>query len=46
MYQLNGNELMSIRGVFGIWGVFSIIGGLVFLIGLIDGYIRPLRCNR
>ncbi len=22
-----------------------IIGGIVFMIGVIDGYMRPLRCN-
>ena len=38
MIKLNKNELMNVNG-----GGFSIGAG--FLIGVIDGYVRPLKCN-
>lgn len=44
MKDLNMNELQDISGG-GIGTLFVIGGGLVFLIGVIDGYVRPLACN-
>ncbi len=44
MKELNMNELQAINGG-GIGTLFIIGGGLVFLIGVIDGYVRPLACN-
>lgn len=43
--MLKDNELVKING--GIkWTAIGIIGGLVtFIVGIIDGYFRPLRCN-
>lgn len=44
--ELTKNELNKISGgrVFGVRGY--IIGGvLTFIIGLLDGFLRPLRCN-
>lgn len=39
------NELHNINGgskaIIGI----AIIAGITFIIGVIDGYVRPLRCN-
>lgn len=46
MIDLNNDELMCIDGGgfnFGI--VAGIIAGVTFLIGVIDGIIRPLKCN-
>lgn len=46
MNQLTNQELLSIEG-----GAISaglaliIIAGVVFIIGIIDGYVRPLRCR-
>lgn len=43
---LNKNELLSIKGGGLSAGVLALIGaGIVFLIGTIDGFVRPLKCN-
>lgn len=44
MVKLEKEELMNISG--GGFAVGLLIAsGVVFLIGVIDGYIRPLKCN-
>ena len=46
MYNLTNDELRNIRGGAISFGAGLLIGaGIVFLIGVIDGYIRPLKCN-
>lgn len=45
MTLLNELELKNISG--GGFGIFIAIAGFItFAIGVIDGYIRPLKCNR
>lgn len=42
--KLTTNELKNIKG--GGAGVYVLVGGIiVFIIGVIDGYVRPLKCN-
>lgn len=44
MEKLETKELQRISG--GGLGIGLLIGaGVIFLIGVIDGYIRPLKCN-
>jgi len=44
MKTLKNEELKKIQG--GGLGACLLIGaGVVFLIGVIDGYTRPLKCN-
>ena len=44
MEKISKNELMSING--GGFGLGLLIGGLVtFIIGVVDGYVRPLKCH-
>jgi lactobin A/cerein 7B family class IIb bacteriocin len=46
MEQLNNKELQNIYGggiSFGF--IFAIAGLITFAIGILDGYIRPLKCN-
>ena len=45
MREINENELKQIDGGFSISAAIGIGIGVVFLIGLIDGYVRPLSCN-
>ena len=46
MKNLNDKELMNINGGgVNIGLVVGIAAGVTFLIGLIDGIIRPLKCN-
>ena len=43
--KLNKKDLMSVNGG-GILDVGLLIGaGIVFIIGVIDGFMRPLKCN-
>jgi len=45
--NLTEKELRQIKGGSISLGVgLLIIAGIVFLIGVVDGYVRPLKCNR
>lgn len=44
--MLEKKELLEINGgglSIGVWGLIG--AGVVFLIGVIDGFVRPLKCN-
>ncbi len=44
MVELNKQDLMQIQG--GGLGIGLLIAaGVIFIIGVIDGYMRPLKCN-
>jgi len=44
MNKLSENELKNVTA--GGWGLGLLIGaGVILVIGIIDGYIRPLKCN-
>ncbi len=46
MEQLDKQALLKITAGGFSFGAILAIGGIVtFLIGLVDGYIRPLRCR-
>ena len=46
MKSLTKNELTKISGGGMSVGFGLLIGaGVVFIIGLIDGFVRPLKCN-
>ncbi len=46
MKALQKNELTKIKGgAIRLKVGALIIGGIIFMIGVIDGYMRPLRCN-
>jgi lactobin A/cerein 7B family class IIb bacteriocin len=43
---MSNEELMNIKGGIGRTYFYGIIvGAITFIIGLVDGIIRPLRCN-
>ncbi len=45
--ELTTEQLMEISGGGINMGVYLAIGGLItFIIGVIDGYLRPLSCNK
>lgn len=46
MIILTDKELYSVSGGGIGWGIAGLIGGIItFVIGVIDGYMRPLKCN-
>ncbi len=45
MKELNVNEMHSVKGGGGALLGLAIAAGITFLIGVIDGYVRPLKCN-
>lgn len=45
MKKLNSEELEEIKGGIGFWGIAGIISATIFIIGVLDGIARPLKCN-
>lgn len=44
MQEISKQELHKIKG--GGFGLgLAIIAGVIFIIGVIDGFVRPLKCN-
>lgn len=44
--MLNNEELLNIYGgAISVGLVSIIIAGIVFLVGVVDGYMRPLKCR-
>ena len=44
--MLGKEELINVNGGAISFGVgASVIAGIIFIIGVIDGYVRPLKCN-
>lgn len=43
--KLNDNELKEIEGGVSVWAVIGAVAALIFGIGAIDGYTRPLKCR-
>lgn len=47
MKSLNKEEMMNIKGGgLSAWAIAGIGALLVFLSGVIDGFARPLACNK
>lgn len=45
--SLNKEDLLKINGGgVSAWAVFGIGAALVFIAGVIDGFVRPLACNK
>ena len=46
MEKLEEKELKNIKGGSVPVGTILAIGaGIVFLVGIVDGFVRPLKCN-
>ena len=45
MKELKKDELIKIDGGISTWGAIGIGAGIVYLIGVLDGIFRPLKCN-
>lgn len=45
--EISKKELQSINGGSISFGAYIIGGGVItFLIGIVDGFLRPLKCNK
>ncbi len=45
MKELSVKEMHDIKGGSKAAIGLAIVAGITFLIGVIDGFVRPLRCN-
>ena len=46
MILIEDKELEQISGGFS-WGVAAgIVAGITFIIGVIEGYVNPVKCNK
>ena len=45
MEKIEQQDLEKIEGGASVWGVIGIGSAIVFLIGVVDGFFRPLKCN-
>ena len=45
MKKLNEKELTQVKGGIGFWGAAGIIAAVIFVVGVLDGIARPLKCN-
>ena len=45
MREIEKQEAMNICGGISTWLALGIGAAVTFLIGVIDGFIRPLKCN-
>ena len=43
--MLNNEELLEIKGGISWTVATAVVSLIVFLIGAVDGYLRPLKCN-
>ena len=45
MNKLDEEELKEVKGGIGFWGIAGIISAAIFIIGVVDGIARPVKCN-
>lgn len=46
MRDLNIEKTKDISGGISVWGGIGIVAGLIFVVGVIDGFVRPVSCNK
>ena len=46
MISINEKELEQVQGGGFSWGVAAaVVAGITFIVGIIDGYANPIKCN-
>lgn len=46
MNELNNKELRNTFGGISAWAIIGAIAALIFGVGALDGYTRPLKCHK
>lgn len=46
MRDLSIDKMKDISGGISVWGGIGIVAGVIFVIGVIDGFVRPVSCNK
>ncbi len=44
--QLSNEQLLNVNGGLSKWAILGLIAAGVLVVGIIDGYMRPLKCRR
>ena len=44
--KLNSNYLKKIYGGISAWAILGMIAGIIFSVGGVDGYVRPVGCRK
>ena len=44
--KLSDKELKNIEGGVSLWAILGGIAGIIFGIGALDGYVRPIKCRK
>ncbi len=45
MEKVSLDEAKDIQGGFGFWTGAGLVGLGIFIVGVLDGFTRPVRCN-
>ena len=45
MKEMSKEELQSINGGISLLAAAGLVAAGVFLVGVVDGYVRPKKCN-
>lgn len=45
MNKIEQKELKNMKGGISFWGIAGIVSATIFIVGVLDGIARPLKCN-
>lgn len=45
MKKISDDELNDIKGGIGFWAIAGIISAVIFIVGVLEGITRPVKCN-
>lgn len=45
MNNISKENLEKLEGGVSIWLGVAIVAAVIFVVGVVDGYVRPLKCN-
>lgn len=45
MIEVSNEELKQVEGGIGVWIAAGITALVIFIAGIVDGFVRPLECH-